>query len=317
MTQPSPTLEGFRRIFRKPSLGWAEVAWRSSFAVASALLLGLAAAAYLNSLPLTRADLLLFGSGRPALVGRALGHILAGSGPRLAEAATLLAVALGGAWVVTASFARMAILGVLATGEDRPEAPESGRSRMYRPQLPSLLVLNTLRLALLLLAAVSSMAALLAALACSAPSTASASSFSASSSSFSSPLLALLVCFAVIIPVWLTWCGLDWLIGLAIVVAVVEERDAMGSLARAVAACKKRTAALLAATVWFSLARLTLLSLAWAVAGFFLAFAALLPGKVVLPLVLAVYALYRLTVDFLATGRLAAYTAIVKRGLAA
>jgi hypothetical protein len=64
--------------------------------------------------------------------------------------------------------------------------------------------------------------------------------------------------------------------------------------------------------VWFSIARLTLLSVAWAVALFPLAFAALLPGKLLLAAVLLVYALYRSIADFLATGRLAAYTAIVK-----
>src|SRR5437870_6118549 len=88
MKQPSPTLEGFRAIFRVPSLGLAEIAWRWSFAVAGGALLIFAAFQFLDTLPVTSGDLALLRSRQPALISRAALHIFHGSALRAIAAAS-------------------------------------------------------------------------------------------------------------------------------------------------------------------------------------------------------------------------------------
>src|SRR2546422_9320684 len=75
MKQPSPTLEGFRAIFRVPSLGLAEIAWRWSFAVAGGALRIFAAFQFLDTLPVTSGDLALLRTRQPALICRSAWHI--------------------------------------------------------------------------------------------------------------------------------------------------------------------------------------------------------------------------------------------------
>src|SRR5258706_5076714 len=99
MTRPSPALEGFRVIFSRPSFGLAETAWRWSFGAAGGLLLGFSFLEYLGTLPVSRADLLLLRTAQPVLISRAVQHIFRGSASRAIETATVLALALGVAWV--------------------------------------------------------------------------------------------------------------------------------------------------------------------------------------------------------------------------
>src|SRR5262245_27296691 len=79
----SPTLEGFRAMFRRPSLSLAEIIWRFTFGAAACVLLGLAALAYLDTLPVTRTDLVMLRTGHPVLVSRAIAHIFHGSALRV------------------------------------------------------------------------------------------------------------------------------------------------------------------------------------------------------------------------------------------
>jgi hypothetical protein len=101
MSQVSPTLEGFRAAFRRPRspLPKSPGAGRSG-ATAWALLL-FSFFEYLNTLPVTHADATLLSTRHPALVGRALTHILRGSLNRVVLAALLGALALSlpcGSW---------------------------------------------------------------------------------------------------------------------------------------------------------------------------------------------------------------------------
>src|SRR5271154_2788882 len=98
MKQRSPTLEGFKAIFRQPSFGLAEIAWRWSLGFAGVSLLGLAFIEYLDTLPVTTEDSFLLRTGQPVLIGRAFQHILHGSGLRLAEAGGVLGMAFAVAW---------------------------------------------------------------------------------------------------------------------------------------------------------------------------------------------------------------------------
>ncbi len=79
----SPTLEGFRTIFRQPSLALAEIAWRWSFGAAGVVLLTLGFVEYLDTLPVSPEDVFLFRTRQPVLMGRALQHVRAGQ--RLAD----------------------------------------------------------------------------------------------------------------------------------------------------------------------------------------------------------------------------------------
>jgi len=58
MPRPSPTLEGFRVLFRLPSLGLAEIAWRWALGAAFLASFAFATLQYLNSLPVSAADML-------------------------------------------------------------------------------------------------------------------------------------------------------------------------------------------------------------------------------------------------------------------
>jgi hypothetical protein len=133
MPPRSPTLEGFRAIFRRPSFGLAEIAWRWSFAAAG-LLLVFSFFEYLDTLVLNKDDLLLLRSKQPILIYRAARHLFHGNAFRVVEAAVVLALALGIAWVVVASLARAATLKALLAYFREGDAPIfSASARLSRP----------------------------------------------------------------------------------------------------------------------------------------------------------------------------------------
>ena len=136
MTSRSPTLEGFRAIFQRPSLGFAEIAWRWSFGAAAGLLITLSCFEYLDTLPVTRADLLLLRTRQPVLISQALGNIVHGSGGRLVKAFIVLAVALTIGWILVAALARAAtIKALLAHFRDTSELLDSGATWRMDPLL--------------------------------------------------------------------------------------------------------------------------------------------------------------------------------------
>src|SRR5271154_6648317 len=98
MKSRSPTLEGFRAVFRQPSLGLAEISWRWSFGFGAIALAGLSLLAYLDTLPVSRGEMVLLRSRQPGLVSQAITHILRGSAPRVVDASIVLALALVLAW---------------------------------------------------------------------------------------------------------------------------------------------------------------------------------------------------------------------------
>src|SRR5271169_1178440 len=106
MKYRSPTLEGFRIMFTRPSLGLAEIAWRWTFGFAAIALLTFSLLQYLDTLPVGPGDIFLLQTGHPLLVSRAIAHILQGSALRATKAALLLLLLLSLAWVVIASWSR-------------------------------------------------------------------------------------------------------------------------------------------------------------------------------------------------------------------
>ena len=288
-------------MFRRPSLGLAEIYWRWSLGFAAGILLFFSFVEYLDTLPVSDADLLLLRSHQPFLISHAILHIFSGSGPRLVAAGLVLIFAMTLAWIGTASFGRGATLKGLVDyfGEDkiqsaRPNFSAGEGARQFR----SLAGLNFFRVGVTLAALVSCVGGLLLA------------GF-ASSTADPSPGSATLIFLSMVMLVWLAWAMLNWFLSLAAIFVVAEGRDAFGAVASAVDFCRARTGSVLAAGTWFEVAHVVVFVVASSVVAIPLAFSGVLPAGVILGGVLLVALLYFAIVDFLYVGRLAAYVAVL------
>jgi hypothetical protein len=299
MQSRSPTPEGFRAIFRQPSFGLAEIAWRWSFGAAAGLLLMLSFSEYLDTVPVGRSDLLLLRTGQPGLISRAVQHIFRGSGFRVVETAVLLALTLGAAWVVVASLGRVATVRALLAHFRKNNVATSERQATKNWRLRSIFGLNVFRFGATLAAAVGCLAAILLGAAASRPSD-------------PAPGSAFLIFLTVTMLVWLAWSTLNWFLSLAAIFVVAHGEDTFGAVTSAIDLCQTRPGSVFAAGIWFGLAHITAFVVASSIVGFPLGFAAFLPPGVVLGGVLLVTLLYFALADFLYMGRLAAYVAIVE-----
>jgi hypothetical protein len=298
MKPRSPTLEGFRAILRRPSFGLAEIAWRWSFGAAAGLLLMFSFFEYLDTLPVSKDDLLLLRTSQPVLISRAVVHIFRGSAFRVVETVVVLALTLGLAWIVVASLARAAtIKALLAYFLEGDASTPARRETPWR--FHSLFTLNFFRLGTTLAALVACLAAVLLGKAASRPTD-------------PAPASALLITLTVIMLVWLAWSTLNWFLSLGAIFVVADGEDTIGAIAAAVDLCRTRSASIFAAGTWFGLAHITAFVVASSAVAFPLGFAAVLPAGVVLGGVLLVTLLYFAVTDFLYMGRLAAYVAIVE-----
>jgi hypothetical protein len=316
MKRRSPTLEGFRVMFREPALGMAEIAWRWSLGAAASLLLSFAFLQYLDTLPVTNADLLFLRSRQPFLISQAIAHIFRGSGLRLVMVMAVTLAALAAGWVVTASFSRAASLKWIvdyfsASGRESSKIPEphletqdlqSGKGTGQQPTvgkswLAALIGLNFFRVALIFATVLACVGAtMLAGL--------------ASSPKDPQPGLVFLLTVPLVCLVWLFWSVLNWFLSLASVFAVRDGQDTFGALAAAVRLCRGNPGSVSAVGFWFGLAHLTAFIAATMLVAFPMAFAGVIPAGMVLGGMLLVTLLYFALVDFLYAGRLAAYVAI-------
>ncbi len=286
MKQRSPTLEGFQTIFRLPSLGLAEVAWRWSFGLATTLVLIFAVREYLSTLPVTSGEMLLLRTRQPVLMLQALSRIFQGSAPRAVVAFIVLALALAVAWIALASVGRAATL--------KAAIEYFCGSLVSTRCLPSLFVLNSLRAATLLAAIIGVVGALLVAK-------------SAAAADDPSPGAALLIFWLLTILIGVTWSLLDWYLSLASVFAVRAGTPAFASLIAATDLCRTSPGSLVASGTWFGIAHVILFVVASSAVAFPLGFAEVLPGGMVFGGVLLVTLIYFAAVDFLYVGRLASY----------
>lgn len=297
MQSRSPTLEGFKIAFRRPSFGLAEIAWRWSFGGAAILLLVFSFCEYLGTLPVGHSDLLLLRTGHPVLISRAVLHIFRGSALRVVETAVVFALTLGVGWIVIASLGRAATLKAMLMHFRQAELSVRKENNPWR--LRSLFALNFFRLGATLAASVGCVAAVLLAGAASRPADPALGSV-------------LLIILTVSLLVWLAWSTLNWFLSLAAIFVVANGQDTFDAIAATVDLCQARPGSLFAAGTWFGLAHVTAFVVASSVVGFPLGFAAVLPPGVVLGGVLLVTLLYFAIADFLYTGRLAAYVAMVE-----
>jgi len=302
MKPPSPTLEGFRSIFQRPTFGLAEIAWRWSFGAAAATLAVLSFFEYLDTLTVTRGDLLLLRTRQPALISEVLRHALRGSGLRFIAALIVLSLALLIGWTVIAAWARAATINALLDYLRRRSQASSSNAeeKLSRDwSLGSLLGLNLLRAGGTLAATLGFVAAVIL-------------GGMVSHTDHSAPVLALLITLAVALPVWLVWSMVNWFLSLAPIFVIRDGRDILASLAASIDLCRSHAGSVVAAGTWFGLAHVVAFFVATTIVAFPLGLAKVLPGGVTLGGVVSVTLLYFAIVDFLYVGRLAAYVAMVE-----
>lgn len=303
----SPTLEGFRATFRRPSFTLGEIVWRWSVGATAIALFFFGLFEYLNTLPVSRLELLFLRTRQPYLVSQALAHILRGSLSRVVLSALVAVLLLALLWIIAGSFGRMATVRALLEyfradfarrlGHDGliPDDPERGS----RSPFLTLADLNFLRVAVALGAAVGLMGStILAGL--------------ASSESDPRPGLFFLLWLAMGSLVCLVSWALNWFLSLAEMFAVRDGSGAMGAMSEAVSFCRERTRAVLAVSTWTALAHLTIFVGATTIVGLPLGLAGVLPWRPVLFSVLILTLLYCALADWLYMARLAGYVCIAE-----
>src|SRR5437667_8650970 len=207
MKKRSPTLEDVRAIFRVPSLGLAEIAWRRSFALAGGAFLIFAAFQFLDTLPVTSGDLALLRTRQPALISRAALHIFRGSAPRAIAVAIVTVLFIAIAWIVVASLGRAAGIKVLLdyfrAGRNSSHARATSLTFAQGWRLGSVMGLNFFRVAISLAAFIGCVGALLLA-------------GSVSSERNPSPGIAALVFFMAVLLITMAWSILNWFLSLGV-----------------------------------------------------------------------------------------------------
>ncbi|HLW85773.1 MAG TPA: hypothetical protein VKR60_11210 [Candidatus Sulfotelmatobacter sp.] len=345
MSRVSPTLEGFRAVFRRPSLTLAEISWRWTVGATAAALYSFLFLEYLDTLPVTSSDILLLRTRQPVLIGQALGHIFHGSLPRIVLAGLVAAVALTFLWIFAASVGRATTVrgmldyfaqrtkeatdevngkGVTANEGPNQEATDTGvtvvPSKKDSRPLGSLLRLNFLRAAVALAAILGLVGgAILVQLISAGLSASTAASAGVTSAGTSPPPdpasgLAFLLLFPLAGLVFLAWSTLNWVLSLAGVFAVRGEGpgNALRALSDAVAFSRERSGAVFAVSTWTGLAHLTVFVVATTVVSMPLSLARIAPGRVVLIGVILITMAYFAVADWLYMVRLAGYVCIAE-----
>jgi hypothetical protein len=303
MSHVSPTLEGFRAAFRRPSLTFAEISWRWTLGATAMALFLFSLFEYLNTLPVTKGDATLLSTRHPALIGRALAHIFHGSLNRAAFASLLGALALAFLWIVSASLGRIATVRALLDyfSERRdinssvPATRDSVKSRPFR----TVIALNFLRVALMLAALFALVgAAILVNFASPAATPRPGLVFT-----LFLPLAGL-ICVA--------WAALSWLLSLAAIFSVRNGEDALAALSTAIVFSRERAGPTFAVSVWTVLAHFVAFSVASTAVSLPLSLIQFAPSRLVMAAVLFVSLLYFAVVDWLYIARLAGYICIAE-----
>jgi len=304
----SPTAEGFRAAFRRPSLTLGEISWRWTTGATAMALFFFGLFEYLNTLPVTNGELLFLRTRQPYLVGQAIAHILRGSLSRAVMSALLAVLALSLLWIVAASLGRVvtvrSLLDHFASRRDAAryssaEAPARDAANNGANSFQTLTRLNFLRVTLGIAAIFGCVgAAILAGF--------------ASPDAHPRPGLAFLLFLPLAGLIWLAWSGLNWMLSMAGLFAVRDGEDAVGAISTAVAFCRERSRAVFAVSTWTGLAHLVAFVAATTVVSMPLGFAGLLPWRLVVLGVILVTLAYFALADWLYMARLAGYVCIAE-----
>ena len=306
----SPTLEGFRAAFRRPSLTFAEITWRWVFGATATLLFFFGLLEYLDTLTVTSADIFFLRTRNPFLVSQAFAHILRGSMNRAVLSLLLAALLLALVWMVATSLGRIATVEAMLDyfrARFAPSQPEGENGAVAETpdgltspgRFTNLLRLNFLRVAATLATFTGIVGAALLAGLTSPPS-------------HPRPGLAFLLLVPVVFFVALIGYELNWLLSLAAVFVVRDGDDAVGSIASAVNLCRERSGAVFAVSTWTGIAHLIAFVGASTVVGFPIGLAGILPWRAVALLVVLVTLAYLAFADWLYTARLAGYVCIAE-----
>ena|ERR1700722_4348254 len=331
MSRSSPTLEGFRAAFRRPSLTLAEISWRWAVGATTTALVAFSLLEYLDTLPVTGSDILLLRTRQPILIGQALGHIFRGSAPRIVMAELVAAVALTCLWIFAASMGRATTVRNLIDyfserrkstngGEELVPVTDRATSPQKGSQLGSLLRLNFLRAAVTLAAILGSVGAVILVHIVSTGFSGTVASAGVTSNNSAAPSgpgagIAFLLFFPLAGLIFAAWSSLNWVLSLAGVLAVRDDdarKDALGAVSAAVSFCRERTGAVFAVTIWIGLAHLTVFVVATTVVSLPLSFAQIVPARVVLAAVILLTVAYFAVADWLYIARLAGYVCIAE-----
>jgi hypothetical protein len=307
MAQPTPTVEAFRTIFRRPSLGLAEVTWRWSFGAAGWVLLILSVLEYLNSLPVTSGDVLFLRSRHPFLVSQAVAHIIAGSGERVASATIVVGLALAVLWIICSSIGRAVTIQPLLNrfaAVNVPSSPSTLSTLTARDErkpwrLGSLLGLNFLRVTLVLAGLLSLISSSIIAGFVATPAHPRTG-------------LSFLIFLPLVVLVVLFWSSMNWFLSIATIFVLRDGSDVFDSVASAVDFCLRRARAITWSSTVFGTCHFVVFMLASSAVVFPLAFLGILPGWIILSAVVLLTLAYFIVVDFFYVGRLAAYVCILE-----
>jgi hypothetical protein len=301
MSRVSPTLEGFRAVLRRPSLTFAEIAWRwTAGALAWALSL-FWFIEYLDTLPVSNTDATLVSTKQPLLVGRAIAHILRGSLNRAALAVMLAVIALSLLWIVAASIGRAATVRALFDYFHSGVASNASTTYDATKPLPlrSLIGLNFLRVAVVLASFLASVGAAILA------------SF-ASPDRNPQPGLAFVLFLPLAGLICVVCWALNWLLSMAGIFAVRDDEDVLSALSAAVTFSRERSGPVFAVSTWTGLAHLVAFSVAMSTVSLPLAFIQIAPTRLIIATVILGTLAYFAVVDWLYMARLAGYVSIAE-----
>jgi len=335
MSRISPTLEGFRAAFRRPSLTLAEISWRWTVGATGTALAAFSLLEYFDTLPVTGSDILLLRTRQPILIGQALGHIFHGSFPRIAMGGLVAALAVTVLWIFAASAGRATTVRSLidyfadyfaerqksTNGEAlTPVTNLAATPRKGARPLGSLLRLNFLRAAVALAAILGLAGAVILVHVVSAGFSNSAVAAGVVSGNSAPPAdpgagIAFLLFFPLAGLIFFAWSTLNWVLSVAGIFAVRAgdaRKDALGALSAAVTFCRERSGAIFAVSFWTGLAHLTVFVVATTVASMPLGLAQIVPVRFVLIGVILVSVAYFAVADWLYIARLAGYVCIAE-----
>ncbi len=307
----SPTIEGFRAAFRRPSLTLAEIMWRWMIGATATALFVFGMFEYLDSLPVTNGEVFFLRTRHPYLVGEAIAHILRGNLHRAVMASLLAVLMLAVLWIVAASVGRIAtvrglldyfrgnVAGNFLDGGITNDGKRDVASNVSATSFAALLRLNFLRVVLAIAAIFGFVGAAIVA------GFASPKGNPQPGLAFSLFLpLAGLICYA--------WWVLNWLLSLAGMFAVRNADDAMGAIASAVDLTRERTGAVFAVSTWTGLGHLVAFVGAGTIVSIPLGFAGIVPWRLIVAAMILVSLIYFALADWLYMARLAGYVCIAE-----
>ncbi len=322
----SPTAEGFRAAFRRPSLTLAEIIWRWTVGATATALFAFGLFEYLQTLPVTNGELLFLRTRHPYLVGEAIAHILRGSLSRAVMASLTAALMLVVLWMIAGAVGRIATVRALldyfrrdiasnvsagatnagagdheitSNREITNDGERDVSSNVSTTAFPALLRLQFLRVAIALAALFGfAGSAILAGF--------------ASPAANPQPGLALSIFLLMACLVAFLWWALNWLLSLGSMFAVRDGEDTIGAIVGAVACCRERTGAVLAVSTWSGLAHMVVFVVASTVATVPLAFSGIVPWRLVVAADMVVTLGYFAVADWLYVARLAGYVCIAE-----